>query len=102
MKKLGLLGFAGFLLLTGCNSDEQMEDTETTSSASAAITEELTVGYPAQPESLDPYISTAVATRDITRHFFETLVTVNEISKLYQCLLNQLMKVKMVRSLLSI
>ncbi|MBM7714062.1 peptide/nickel transport system substrate-binding protein [Bacillus thermophilus] len=39
---------------------------------------ELQVAYNAQPPTMDPLLTSAVATRDITRHIFESLVTFNQ------------------------
>ncbi|MBM7632827.1 ABC transporter substrate-binding protein [Geomicrobium sediminis] len=80
MKKWLPLSLMSVGLLVACNNDNGSDTTESTdaSPTTDAIAEELRVGYPAQPESLDPYITTAVATRDITRHFYEALVTINE------------------------
>ncbi|WP_368653982.1 ABC transporter substrate-binding protein [Ornithinibacillus sp. 4-3] len=39
--------------------------------------QELKIAYSAQPHMLDPHVTTNIATSDISRHFFETLLTVD-------------------------
>jgi peptide/nickel transport system substrate-binding protein len=69
MKKLGLLLLMSVLtiVLVACSSDEETKD----------VKKELKVAYNAQPPTLDPLVTTAVATRDVSRHIFESLLTLN-------------------------
>ena len=57
------------LSLVACSSDKGGVEGEK---------KELKVAYNAQPPTLDPLITTAVATRDIMRHVYESLITLND------------------------
>ncbi|AZU64407.1 ABC transporter substrate-binding protein [Neobacillus mesonae] len=79
MKKVSLF----FLVLTlafsiiGCSGADKT-DSKKSEGGKKDAGGELQVAYNAQPPTLDPLMSTAVATRDITRNVFESLVTFNE------------------------
>lgn len=60
------------LALAACSSDGESE------ANSSDAKKELQVAYNAQPPTLDPLITTAVATRDVMRNVYETLLTLNE------------------------
>jgi peptide/nickel transport system substrate-binding protein len=77
MKKLGLLFLMCVLAFTliACSAEETQTDKK---EDGVVVGGELQVAYNAQPPTLDPLLSTAVATRDITRHVFESLVTFNQ------------------------
>lgn len=60
------------LALSACSSDGESE------ANSSDAKKELQVAYNAQPPTLDPLITTAVATRDVMRNVYETLLTLNE------------------------
>lgn len=85
--------FAFLLLLAACSSEtsqtEENSTQETTQSSQSSdeAKEEtepgepggtLRIAYPTQPQTLDPHMTTANATRDPARLIFETLVAVNE------------------------
>lgn len=74
MKKLGLAFIMSMLaiVLVACSSDKEAGDGKKEDAK-----KELRVAYNAQPPTLDPMITTAVATRDVARHVFETLLTLN-------------------------
>ncbi|MBM7634735.1 ABC transporter substrate-binding protein [Geomicrobium sediminis] len=74
----GLFVVSTLVLLTACGNDEPQDTTEAEHTSSPDATSELRVAFNAQPPSLDPYITTAVATRDIARHIYEGLVTFDE------------------------
>ena len=57
------------LALAACSSDGESE------ANSSDAKKELQVAYNAQPPTLDPLITTAVATRDVMRNVYETLLT---------------------------
>lgn len=87
--RLLLLGLLLVAFLAACGSgdtsDSQSETdategaTEEKSGDEAEATEggELNVALNAQPPTMDPMFSTAVATRDVTRLVFETLLTID-------------------------
>jgi peptide/nickel transport system substrate-binding protein len=79
MKKafLALLTLIFAFSLIGCSA-EKTATKKTASNDKVVAGGELKVAYNAQPPTLDPVMTTAVATRDIMRHVFETLVTVNQ------------------------
>jgi len=60
------------LSLVACSSEGGSEESDSSEK------KELQVAYNAQPPTLDPLISTAVATRDVMRNVYETLLTLNE------------------------
>src|SRR5690625_687132 len=64
------------LLLIGCSSTDESNNSKTTESKDGPVT--LEVAFNAQPPTMDPLMTTAVVTRDITRHIYESLVTMNE------------------------
>jgi peptide/nickel transport system substrate-binding protein len=78
MKKVSLLFLFFILVLSiiGCSADET--STKKSEGDKKVTGGELQVAYNAQPPTLDPLLSTAVATRDITRNVFESLVTFNQ------------------------
>lgn len=59
------------LFLAACSSDEKSEE------SNSDERKELQVAYNAQPPTLDPLLSTAVATRDVMRNVYESLLTLN-------------------------
>lgn len=69
--------------LVGCGGDaepvsgpsQEGEEEETGADAAGG---ELQYAINAQPPTMDPLMTTATATRDVTRHIFEPLVTLNE------------------------
>ena len=99
LRKLLLGGLLLFLMLFGliaCSSDtsdtaesDDSEDTTEESSDEGSSSDDsgdsgsvggggvLKVAYSAQPHMLDPHLTTNVATSDIMRHVFETLLTVD-------------------------
>ncbi len=64
-----LFTFLFLLTLIGCSAD--------TAGNEEVDRVELKVAYPTQPPSLDPHASTAIATSDIMRPVFESLLTVD-------------------------
>ncbi|WP_368653983.1 ABC transporter substrate-binding protein [Ornithinibacillus sp. 4-3] len=88
MKKLVslvLFIFLGFVLIA-CSSDSkgdaEQEGTEEPGAEEKGEAEkdtfqELKVAYSAQPHLLDPHVTTNIATSDVSRHFFESLLTVD-------------------------
>lgn len=71
-----LVAIAILIVLIGCNS----ETSEKTNAGADKKTEDaeggvLNVAYSAQPPTLDPYMTRAIATSDVMRHVFETLIT---------------------------
>lgn len=65
------------IILIGCGaestSDQQKEESNQSTTESSGG--ELKVAYSAQPPTLDPFITGAIATSDVMRHVFETLIT---------------------------
>lgn len=59
--------------------EEQTEEETTEKESDGEVSEggELNVALNAQPPTIDPMFSTAVATRDVTRLVFETLLTID-------------------------
>ena len=77
MKKKKKFGFMALVVLVvlslvACSSEGGSEESDSNEK------KELQVAYNAQPPTLDPLISTAVATRDVMRNVYETLLTLNE------------------------
>lgn len=71
------------IILAGCSSGtntstEGTQNSEGDASGSTSIAEKFNMAMGAQPPSLDPHISTAIATRDIAMQVFETLVTIDK------------------------
>ncbi|HLS07315.1 MAG TPA: ABC transporter substrate-binding protein [Bacillota bacterium] len=64
------------LFFIGCSSSDEPEEEETKDTSDEPVT--LEVAFNAQPPTMDPLMTTAVVTRDITRHIYESLVTMNE------------------------
>lgn len=86
IKKLFLIGlFMLFMALVACNNDSSdstdsntdSNDSQDTTTTDEDLGDELVIAYSAQPPTLDPHLTTAVATSDIMRGVFETLVTVD-------------------------
>lgn len=70
-----------FLLigLVACNSESNDTDKDSEQTAEAKDEfQELKIAYSAQPDLLDPHVTSSVQTNDIMRHVYETLITVNE------------------------
>lgn len=81
MKKQLLAGMifvciVGFTV--GCGNDNAQTDADNVNIDELESGGELKVGYSAQPDSLDPHVTTAQDTATIMRHVFETLVTVDK------------------------
>ncbi|PLR95970.1 ABC transporter substrate-binding protein [Bacillus sp. T33-2] len=78
MKKVSFLFMAVLLMfsLAACSGEEKSSSTK--EKEKEVFGGELKVAYNAQPPTLDPLLTTAVATRDIQRHVFETLVTFDQ------------------------
>lgn len=74
MKKL-ILSFLIIVVLIGCsnNADESKATGEAADTGG-----ELNVAYMAQPPTLDPHATVSVATTDIGRNIFETLLAFND------------------------
>lgn len=77
MKKKKKFGFMALVVLVvlslvACSSEGGSEESDSNEK------KELQVAYNAQPPTLDPLISTAVATRDVMRNVYETLLTLDE------------------------
>lgn len=66
----GVAVLGASLILTGCAGAGDANQAESTQTS-------LDVVIPAQPDSLDPHLSSLLVTADITRPVVETLVTVN-------------------------
>ncbi|KAB2338575.1 ABC transporter substrate-binding protein [Cytobacillus depressus] len=80
MKKVSLF-FVVLVLafsIIGCSAADETSTNEEAEGGEKVTGGELQVAYNAQPPTLDPLLTTAVATRDITRHIFESLVTYNQ------------------------
>ncbi|TQR21432.1 ABC transporter substrate-binding protein [Psychrobacillus vulpis] len=60
------------LALAACSSDGDSEGSNSDEK------KELQIAYNAQPPTLDPLITTAVATRDVMRNVYESLLTLNK------------------------
>ena len=73
-KKFGFMALVVLLVLSlvACSSEGGSEESDSNEK------KELQVAYNAQPPTLDPLISTAVATRDVMRNVYETLLTLDE------------------------
>lgn len=81
MKKVSLLFLVLILAFSiiGCSGAEESGSKKSESGSEEKVKGgELQVAYNAQPPTLDPLLTTAVATRDITRHIYESLVTFNQ------------------------
>lgn len=69
------------LVAIGCSNgttDVADNDNSSEESESEAIEGgEIRIAFPSQPPTLDPHITTSSPTRDVSRHIFETLVTLN-------------------------
>src|SRR5690625_1373890 len=65
------------LFVIGCGSKSTDSSMEKTTAGEKAIAEDLRFAYNAQPPSIDPLVTTVVATRDVARHMFESLVVFN-------------------------
>lgn len=81
MKKVSLLALVLILAFSiiGCSGAEETGTKKSEAESGEKVKGgELQVAYNAQPPTLDPLLSTAVATRDITRHVYESLVTFNQ------------------------
>jgi peptide/nickel transport system substrate-binding protein len=64
------------LIITGCSSDSEPAEGET-GSGDSSVSGELRVAHNAQPPTLDPHMTTAGVTSDMSRIAFETLLTVD-------------------------
>ena len=80
-KKIGLFISIVVLVLAlfGCSNDQTSQSSEKNSETGGEVNEGiLEIAIPAQPPTLDPHLSTVTATRDISRHIYETLVAFDE------------------------
>ncbi|WP_368654078.1 ABC transporter substrate-binding protein [Ornithinibacillus sp. 4-3] len=77
MRRLGLILFLAIfsVALIGCAS-EKNGGTENKGDSTEKVT--LDVALNAQPPAMDPIVTTSTVTRDVSRHVFETLLTVDE------------------------
>jgi len=64
------------LIISGCNSDSEPAEGET-EGGDDNVSGELRVAHNAQPPTLDPHMTTAGVTSDMSRIAFETLITVD-------------------------
>ncbi|WP_413375185.1 ABC transporter substrate-binding protein [Alkalihalobacillus sp. 1P02AB] len=82
LKKTSLLIFSVllFFVLAACGGTNEEETTneETTPDSSEESGGEIHVAVPAQPPTLDAQITVSSVALNITRHIYETLVTLNE------------------------
>jgi peptide/nickel transport system substrate-binding protein len=78
IKGLSLISFFLLLIvgLIGCSSENTKSPVEENSKDSR-VGGELNVAFSAQPQTLDPHMTTANSTRDPARQIYETLVTLN-------------------------
>lgn len=65
-------------VLAACSSDDSAGGKGAKSNKDYS---ELQIAYNAQPPTLDPLMTTAVATRDVARNIYESLVTLDKDSK---------------------
>lgn len=80
LKKLAILMFSALLVLSACSNSSENSSEDSTTEVTKDYSE-LQVAYNAQPPTLDPLMTTAVATRDVARNIFESLVTLDADSK---------------------
>lgn len=87
LKRMGSFLLTGLLVfgsIVGCSTStsttapQNASTNTTTPEAKTELGDTLKVAYLAQPQTLDPHITTANATRDPARLIYETLVTLNE------------------------
>jgi len=64
------------LIISGCNSDSEPAEGEA-EGGDDSVSGELRVAHNAQPPTLDPHMTTAGVTSDMSRIAFETLITVD-------------------------
>jgi peptide/nickel transport system substrate-binding protein len=70
--------FSLVFILAGCSSEKTDSSSETAEqNNNASESSELRVAFPSQPPTLDAHMTTSSPTRDISRHIFESLVTLN-------------------------
>lgn len=62
--------------LFGCNNKSEKSD-ESSGGNKKSSGGELRIAALSQPPTMDPHITTSSVTRDVSRHIFETLVTLN-------------------------
>lgn len=75
----GIIFLIFTLLLTACqNNQKEVETTAEESQEQEEASGTLKVALSSQPNTLDPPLDAATPTRDVSRLFFETLVTTNE------------------------
>jgi peptide/nickel transport system substrate-binding protein len=82
IKRISMLAILFLLVvgLIGCSSETSkppVEGNENETSSDSTEGGELRIAYSAQPQTLDPQMTTANPTRDPARQIFETLVTLN-------------------------
>jgi peptide/nickel transport system substrate-binding protein len=75
-KQFGLLLFTLLFVfaLIGCSAEKSKNTSSTTDEKTGGT---IRIAYNAQPPTLDPHVSPAASTKDVARHIFEPLVTVN-------------------------
>lgn len=64
------------LLFAACSDSGDTDSSKSEEKSDDPVT--LEVAFNAQPPTMDPLMTTAVVTRDVTRHIYESLVTMNE------------------------
>jgi len=80
-KWLSILMFSALLVLSACSDSTTESSSKENTSVEDKDYSELQVAYNAQPPTMDPLMTTAVATRDVARNVFESLVTLDADSK---------------------
>lgn len=65
------------LMVAGCSDQDESTTSTNTDEQEMKMGGTLEVAYPTQPQTLDPHLTTAEATRDAAKVIYEGLVTVN-------------------------
>ncbi|WP_134700667.1 ABC transporter substrate-binding protein [Ammoniphilus sp. YIM 78166] len=74
---LSLICVMGLIAL-GCSSaSESSQSNGERETQGQELSDEIRVAYPTQPHTLDPHMTSNAVTKEIGRHIFETLVTLN-------------------------
>lgn len=71
-KYLLLAATMGMMIISLIGCDQRTSENQSSNETGTGV---LNVAYSAQPPTLDPYMTRAIATSDVMRHVFETLVT---------------------------
>lgn len=79
MKKhsLASVGMIAVLALSACGGNGETDGGGETDDDAVIAGGDFNIGWDAQPPTLDPLLTTATATRDIARNYFEPLLTVD-------------------------